>query len=78
MGRGIGRHVFPSFVETAMTAALTNSLEAGSRLDALIAELLAKASLSVPHNPLGSAAETAIPPGGDNASSRAAVFTPSP
>jgi hypothetical protein len=31
------------------------------RFDAAIADLLTKASLSVPHKPLGSAAETAMP-----------------
>jgi hypothetical protein len=35
-------------------------LEADS-FDEAIADLLAKASLSVPHKPLGSAAETAMP-----------------
>src|SRR5215831_14364663 len=37
------------------------SLDLGSRLAAASAELLAAASLKVPHKPLGSAADTAMP-----------------
>src|SRR4029079_17537714 len=51
----------PSEVSKSAMTALTSSLELGSCLDATSAELLAKASLSVPHRPLGSAAETAMP-----------------
>src|SRR5262245_47395277 len=43
------------------TAALMSSLELGSRLAAASAGRPAAASLRVPHQPLGSAAETAIP-----------------
>jgi hypothetical protein len=40
---------------------LMSSLELGSRIDALIADRLATASLMVPQRPFGSAAETAMP-----------------
>src|SRR5262249_17877868 len=51
----------PSDVSKLAMTALINSLELASVFAAATAELLAKASLSVPHRPLGSAADTAIP-----------------
>src|SRR6476659_4183997 len=45
----------------AATAALMSSLELGSRLAAASAGVPAAASLRVPHQPLGSTAETAMP-----------------
>src|SRR5215470_16899000 len=51
----------PSDVSKSAIAALMSSLELGSRLAAASAELLAAASLRVPHKPLGSAADTATP-----------------
>ena len=44
-----------------MITSLMSSLELGSRLAEASAKLLAAASLRVPHKPLGSAAETAMP-----------------
>ena len=51
----------PCDVSNSATAARINSLELASTLAAFNAELLANPSLSVPHKPLGSAAETAMP-----------------
>jgi len=48
-------------VSKSTIAALMSSLELGSRLAAASAKLPAAASLRVPHKPLGSAAETAMP-----------------
>src|SRR6478752_9996841 len=50
-----------SDLSKSATAALMSSLELASRLAAASAKLLAAASLRVPHKPLGSAAETAMP-----------------
>src|SRR5215470_5809174 len=51
----------PSDVSKSAIAALMSSLELGSRLAAASDEQLAAASLRVPHKPLGSAADTAMP-----------------
>src|SRR5262245_1254778 len=51
----------PSFVSKSATTALMSSFDPGFVFAAAKAELLANASLSAPHKPLGSAAETAIP-----------------
>src|SRR3990170_2259185 len=51
----------PSAVSKSRMTALMRSLEPESSFAASSADLLAKASLSVPHKPLGSAADTTMP-----------------